>query len=1015
MAGESGLFDGGSACVWTIPAGADFLKALAGTLAQATGLAERADALSDAVIYVPNRRSARALTLALFDAGGGRTILPPDIRALGDLESDEPPPLAETALAELPPVLSPGKQLGALASLVQAFHAGAHGHTIPPASALTAARELSRLLDQAALSEHSDWSKLDGLIDSPDLAVHWTQSLSFLKIISDQWPQWLRDNNVTDPYSRRLHAAEALVARWSADAPQAPVVIAGSTGATPAGRLLMRAALDLPKGAVVLPGFDLQADETAWDAIRNAASHPQNALIRTLDAIGRTQCDVRLWPGISDRPEAEDRRRLIHEALAPADATSDWLDTLKRLAGDGHTAIPDFARSALSGLGVVETPNETAEAEAAALLMREVLTTDGETAALVTPDAGLARRVSALLKRWELDVPPSAGVPLGRTPAGSLIGLCARWAVDPGDPVALSAVMKHSFVIAPESADDLERYFLRGPRRWKGLDELRESIDQRRDLEAYPNFSRGDQDRAIELVKRLESLFAETGADLSTMDEIFAGDGARRIALLAERIGETPMPWAGEDGRKASSLLERIDELSPFLGPMSPTALADLIESEAANLTVSAGVVEHPRLSIWGPLEARLQSADRVILAGLNEDVWPQRAPPDAYLPRRFRPAVGLSDPEERLGLSAHDFAQLACAPQVVMLYAARRDDSPAVASRWVWRLQTLAEGALGRVAAGEALAPSLPIMDWVAAMQRRGRGRLPADFSSEPKPTSRPKNWPEKLSVTRVDVLQRDPYALWAEHVLGLSRIDGLKIPLDARYRGTAIHKALERFEKEPGPNQPGRLMGLLEAELRRTGEPEATWESRRAVWADVCAWYADWREVRDVLPGAVEFEVRGARDFEIAGAPFRLTATSDRVERLPDGRIVIVDYKSGDPPTDKAIGVGFDQQMPLQAVIAAGGGFRNIPAAQVAALEYVAFKGKPLARVVGEGKSTPEEFAAIAHDGLIRLITDYRMPDAVYRSAPRVKFVKYDSGYNLLARRDEWSSESGDGGGDG
>ncbi len=1013
MAGEPGLFGGGPARVWTIPAGADFLKALAGTLAKAAGLKDHADALADAVIYVPNRRSARALTLALFDAAGGETILPPDVRALGDLESDEPPPLAETALADLPPALSPGKQLGALAQLVQAYHSRAHGEPMPPASALVAARELSRLLDQASLSDAADWSKLDGLIDSPDLAVHWSQSLAFLKIITDEWPQWLRENNVTDPYSRRLLAAEALVARWMAEPPEAPVIIAGSTGATPAGRLLMRAALNLPKGAVVLPGLDGQADEKAWINIRAAASHPQNALIRTLDAIGIAPGDVLVWPELKDHPGAEERRRLVNEALAPADATSDWLETLKRLAGPGRTAIPDFARAALSGLGVVKAPNEAAEAEAAALLMREVLEVKGQSAALVTPDAGLARRVSALLKRWGLDVPPSAGVPLGRTPAGSLIGLCARWAADPGDPVALSAVMKHPFVAAPDGADDLERHFLRGPRRWTGLAELRISIDQRDQLEAYPGFGRGDQDRAIGIVRGLEVIFAETGSDLSAGIEVLAGDGVRRIAALAERISETPLPWAGEDGRKASSLLERIDELSPYLGPMTPMALAELIDAEAASLTVSAGLAEHPYLSIWGPLEARLQSADRVILAGLNEDVWPQRAAPDAFLPRRFRPVIGLADPEERLGLSAHDFAQLACAPDVVMVYASRRDDSPAVASRWVWRLETLAQGAL-REAAGEALAPHAPVLDWVIASQRRGMGTLPASFSAEPKPSSRPATWPNRLSVTRVDLLQRDPYALWAEQVLDLARINGLNIPLDARYRGTAIHKALERFELEPGPNDPRRLMGLLEAELRRTGEPGSAWESRRAVWADVCAWYSDWRAARGVAPGQVAFEVRGSRDFDIAGVPFRLTATSDRVEQLPDGRIVIVDYKSGEPPSDKAIRAGFDQQMPLQAVIAAGGGFKDIAAAPVAALEYVAFKGKPLSRIVGKEETTPAEFAGIAHDGLIRLVTDYRAPDAVFRSAPRVKFVKYDSGYNLLARRDEWSSETGDGGGD-
>jgi len=75
--------------------------------------------------------------------------------------------------------------------------------------------------------------------------------------------------------------------------------------------------------------------------------------------------------------------------------------------------------------------------------MRETLETPGKTAALITPNASLARRTSALLKRWNVTVPPSAGIPLLRTQAGSFLALVLEWALDPGDPVNLCAVLKH--------------------------------------------------------------------------------------------------------------------------------------------------------------------------------------------------------------------------------------------------------------------------------------------------------------------------------------------------------------------------------------------------------------------------------------------------------------------------------------------------------------------------------------------------------------------------------------------
>lgn len=1015
--GADPLFGPDAPRIRTIAPGRAFVKELARALAAETGLAERPDALADAIIYVPNRRSARALSLALYDAAGEQTILPPDIRALGDLDSGEPPPIAEQALSGIAPPLSGARQLGVLAALVRQYFQSAMGRELPPASALSAARELGRLLEQAAMSEGADWAKLEEL-SLGDLAAHWSRSADFLKIVTQLWPEWLKENGASDPYKERLRAAQALSDHWLERPPTGPVIIAGSTGATPPGRILMRAVLNLPKGLIVLPGLDTVLSADQWAAVLKAPGHPQNTLIRTLNALNWPANDVASWPGISPDSEARARVRLIHEALAPAEETADWRARLEELSTESGQPIQDFVRDGLKGLSVAEFPNEAAEAEAAALLMRETLERPGMTAALVTPDAGLARRVSSLLGRWGIAVPPSAPLPLGRTLAGSLIGLCARWAADPGDPAVMAAVLKHPFVRRRMDTRILDLYFLRGPRRWGSLEELAASIDIRDQLEPHSAFTRAEQDEAILSVQRLIEAFDLSGADFSVADAVTADDAARKVADLAGAVSETPMPWAGEDGAGASNLLQRLAELGPFLGEMTAAAFADLVDAESALLPVPTGEAEHPRLSIWGPLEARLQSADRLILAGLNEDVWPEKPPADAFLPRRFRAPLGLNDPEERMGLSAHDFAQLAAAPHVVMLYAARRDDSPAVASRWVWRLRTLAEGAFGERTAELLRGETADLMNWVPAVQARGIGSLPASFSAEPRPTRRtPEDWPQRLSVTRVDRLQRDPYSLWAESVLGLKEVDVLGAPLAANLRGTAIHAALDAFENEGVAKNAGTLLELIRNELRRTGEPEASWEGRFAIWQDVADWYLGWRAGRDVS-GRVAREVRGKYVTEIGGHAFTLSATADRIERTATGGLVIVDFKTGLPPSDKAIAAGFDQQMPLQAVVAMKGGFEGVAAGPVEALEYVAVRGKPEFRRIAEGKNSPmtlEELIAAAGEGFVRLVAAYRSPDAVFASAPRVQFVKYDYGYNLLARRAEWNRDaSGDGGDD-
>ncbi len=1013
MAADRRPFLAGAGKVWTIAPGTDFLGALAHELSRTFELAAKPDALTDAIIYVPNRRSARSLTLALFDSLGGKgTLLPPDIRTLGDLESDEPPPVSESALIDLTPPLSPANRLGLLARLVTAFFKREYQRALPPASALSAARELSRLLEQAAIAEAPiDWSLLETLPVDTQLAGHFETSSRFLKIVADAWPGWLAENNFADPFAQRIKAAEAVVARWRDQPPSAPVIIAGSTGATPTGRLLMKAAMGLPFGLVVLPGLDTRLSDKAVEAVLKSPSHPQHALVRTVRALGLGLKAVEDWPGPDTDQSA--RRQLVCEALAPADNTADWRETLVELAGAAGLSPDTFAQDGLKGLSVLELPNEAAEAEAAALLLRQVLETEKATGALVTPDAGLARRVGSLLRRWGIHVPPSAGQPLARTPAGSLISLCARWAADPADPVALSAVLKHPFVSYRTAGDLLDLHFLRGPRRWRDLRGLADLIAVRHQEERVPSFSQEDQILAASAVRVLAEIMDRLQADLSGIETIDIPEGVRRIAALAEALSETPLPWAGEDGAGASRLLERLDEMGSYLEPVSPRDLADLVGTESAGLTVSMGEPEHPRLSIWGPLEARLQSADLIVLGGLNEDVWPEKTPPDAFLPRRFRQALGLMDPDERLGLSAHDFAQLACAPHVVMLHAARRDDAPAVASRWVWRLRTLAKGALTEQAdtvlsGGWAAVPAL-----VKALQDRCAPMPVEGLTVEPRPSRRPAGWPGRLSVTRVDRLQRDPYAIWAEDVLRLRTIDPLNGPMQPNLRGTAIHKALERFETSGALTSEADLLALLKAELEAAGVSQTDWLSRSAIWETVAAWYVDWRRGRDVS-GGLSLEVNGQLEFEIGGERFILSAQADRIERSADGWLTIVDFKTGASPSDKAISTGFDQQMPLQALIAQRGGFARVEAASVASLEYVEFKGKPKARRIGEGRVADMDVASMvlrAETGIKKLIAAYRQPGAVFASAPRVQFVKYDFGYNLLARRAEWASDTSDG----
>ncbi|MEO1641986.1 MAG: double-strand break repair protein AddB [Pseudomonadota bacterium] len=1003
------LFSSGAGEIYTMPPGADFLRELALGLIEALNPADNPQRLSDALIYVPNARSARALSKILLEVSGLPALMMPDIRALGGLEDDDPPASAETALADLPPALSPARRIGELTTLVLAYYK-AQDLNLPEVSALAAARELASLLDQAALSSASesgvDWSKLEGLVENIQLAHHWERSLEFLKIITDQWPARLDNAKTMDPYARRFAAAEALEKAWSHNPPDTPVIIAGSTGATPASRLLMRAVLSLPEGLIVLPGLDRHISSTALKQIPNEPSHPQYALMGALNALGIAPNSVPEWPRVSMSDQLVARQKLIHETLTPAEETAGWTERLTEIAPNDDSA--SFIAQALEGLTLIEPADDVDEAAIAALMMREALEREGETAALVTPDAGLARQVSALLKRWGVIVEPSAGVPLTQSEMGALTVLAMDWLCEPDHPVKLIALLGHGLShFDDETVLFIDKYILRGPRGWSDWQGLHDHIQIcfERDERPLSPDRRPDVNTIFEA---LEHFILDT-EDLFTADQLLP-----HLTSLLEMITQTPGPWAGESGRALSVLLETLRDLTAPLGALPLVTHRDVLTSEAAQARIPGGI-NHPHLAIYGPLEARLQAADHMILAGLNEGVWPAQPAPDMFLPRQFRRKVGIDDPDTRIGLSAHDYAQLACARRVTLLSSKRRADAPAVASRWIWRLKTLIAGALQeRATAAVAPSPNSDPHRWLAAMEKVP---LADTIITRPEPRPPIEARPAHFSVSRIETLIRDPYAVYCRYVLGLYPLDRLNLPPDARVRGSAIHRALEGFETDTAQKTAARLVALLEDELRSGGEVEADIIALREKRLGTAEAYLQWREeMAHLIQGGVITELKGKITFELDGRKYSLEGTADRIEKRRGGMLAILDFKTGKPPSEPQVRAGLSPQMPLQGLIAREGGYGDAASRDVGALTYIRFGTQFEVREIGEesgrGQSKLEEveIAEIirgTEKGLHDLLKAFADPSQPYRSQPKSERVSYASDYARLARREEWEGE--------
>ncbi len=983
----TGPFDAAAPRVFSIDAGRPFLDDLAAGLTAALG-----DDLPQAEIFLPTRRAVRAAADAVLDAyarSGRRAALLPRLRAIGDIDEDELFAFSGDAADEiaLAPALSPAERLATLARFVAEHERRFAGQENWPA-AIAAARELGRLLD-AFYTEEIDPKALKAL-DVGDSAGHWAKSLDFLRVITDIWPDYLARIGRTDPADRRARLIAATAARILEKPPAHPLVIAGSTASAPAVARLARAIAQAPRGAVILPGLDRAMDARAFEEIDDA--HPQSGLKALLAAMALAPADVRPWAGSGAESP---RTALLTLALRPAETTDDWLSLVAAM-----TLRDRGLEASTAGLTLIEAENEDGEATAIAALFRQTLEAPEKTAILVTPDRTLSRRVALKMRRWGVIVDDSAGVPFANTSCGMFLRLVALFLEDPGDPARILALARHPLAHfglgrheRRRALDAVDRA-LRGVRPAKGLFSVEESLRNRGALSP----------EAQALLAALAGAAADFPRDA---DAAFAALFAGHIAA-AERLSGAELLWSGDDGEKGAMLLADLSGAADDINAVGGRRYCDVFDALIAGEAVRARSNAHPRLSILGPLEARMQRADHMILGGLNEGVWPSVAAGDPFLSRAMREKLGLSSPERKIGLSAHDFAGLAAQPVVTLTRAKRAGGRPADAARWIIRLKNILTGA-------DALAAVDRSERWTALVRRLDAPQN-VNPAQRPRPKGGPGRRPARVSVTRIEKWLRDPYSIYAMHLLGLRKLEEPGAEFGRREMGMLLHKVFERASLSPAAPTPQSLQALYDAAAAEFALGDADRRFWSAAIADSFDWFVAFDAERRAEGRVAAVESDGAWTLAGIDPPFTLTAKADRIDILNDGRAAIFDYKSGRVPTEKQDAT-FSPQLALTAAMVEAGAFADLGAVRVARYDYLKIANRAdeeKANRWGRADEAAASAIILAEEKLRALVAAYDSPDAIYHSQPRPEFTDDYGDYDQLARRKEWAAaEDGDNGG--
>lgn len=968
--------------VSTIPPTTRFLPDLAaGIFEMAGGLGPD---LTRFRILLPTRRAVRALRAEFLNLSGGKPLLLPRMNPLGDIDQEEldlmiAGTVEADAISTVPPALSPLARQMMLTALIQKKDPDLRGE-----QCLSLARALGRLMDQV-YTEDLNLAELPHLVEAGSLADHWSQTVEFLTILSETWPFILQEEGRIDAADRRNRLLKMLSDFWSAHPPTSPVIAAGSTGSIPATGRLLHVIAGMPQGHVILPGLDLDMDEESWKNI--GETHPQNTMKRLLDQMGFSRNAVGIWR--KDKPSFSPRLEIARAATCPAETC------------DSFSIEKEKLEAGLKNISLLEAENARHEAQLIALAVRESLETPGRDCVIITPDRNLARRITASLKRWGVNVDDSAGQALHMKPAGIFFNRILACLADDFAPLPLLDLLKTSYLIenfGRSAVSLLELHALRGPRPAPGFDGLKNHID----AEDAPLID------SLENAFRPLLPFAKGNHDFPAL--------LKALTETAENLaGDRNAIWQKDDGKCLALLLSELQDTQSFLPPADLMTHQSYLKQFMSERMVRPSYGTHPRVTILGQIEARLISADLVIMAGLNEGVWPPEPPVDPWMSRPMRKRFGLPPTERQTGLSAHDFVQAFCADQVILTRARKMDGTPTVPARWLERLTALLKNT-GQEK--DYLTRNAPWAAWQKELDAPQEIRV----FERPKPSPPLEARPKKLGVTGIEKLMRNPYEIYARYVLGLKPLKPIDEDVSAADRGEFIHDILNEFvtahpDKLP-PNAETILLEMGEEKLAELGEISPAW----LYW---------WPRYRHLVPAFLEQErkwrknarfwrgeIQGSCDFTFNGAGFTLTAKADRIDRESEGA-AIIDYKTGAAPSARDVVKGKSPQLPLEAMLLMKGGFEGLTTGKDnISMSYWTLTGKqnPIdiatlgdskIRVNGKNEDVvPSDVIAEAEDGFTRLMTAFLSDATPYLPVIPASNRLYEDekAYKHLARCDEW-----------
>lgn len=820
------------------------------------------------------------------------------------------------------------------------------------AQALQLAFELGNLFDKIETQKLSI-KNLDQIIPE-EFSEHWQVTLEFLYQVYDQWQEYLQAHNLISKAEQRNLILKSQQKIWQDS--NKNIIIAGFSSTIPAMLDLMKTVYHLPNGEILIQGLDRSLEFSDLSEV--------DYLYGVYEIINHLDIDKKQ---IADFCNAQNiRQELTSLAMLPSDKTTAWrLDN-------------SISRETLKNTSYIECENEQNEAEIISLILRKELETPVQTVSLITPDRNLARCVASNLEKWNITANDSSGQPMQHTPVVNWLKLVLNMVVDNFSPVSFLACMKHPFASCGENKASFKA----------NLRTLEKEIRKKKSV----NLSVFILDKISFLKSSTEMPFA---------------DFLKAHILLAEQLAST-------DDKKGSEIIwksECAEEVANFIHEIFENSTGEPITIEEYetmfSLIISGQQVRkkygfHPRLSILGLTESRLTKTDVTVLGGLNEGIWPPEPDVDGWMSRPMKKDFGMLSPDVNIGLSAFDFSNAFNFDKVYLTRAKKSNTSINIKSRFINRL----EGVL------QSKNLNLPInLEWEELAKKLNHAEFEETQRANPCPHVESR-FRDSISVSAVDILRKDPYAFYASRILKLKKLDDVEEEISVATKGTIIHACLEEFIKQ----YPKELPENAEQELLLIGQKvfddNIGNSNYYSFWwpkfENIVTWFIDNEKVRREINGYQNLAVETSGSIDINGV--KVTAKADRIDVGVDG-VEIIDYKTGNPPSMKAMETLRYVQLPIEALIANANGFGiDKTTNNVSDISVWSLKGK-----AQEGNKTPsisvsEELLNNTDEMLSNLISYFQQADTTYPAEPNIyKSLRYND-YEHLSRLKLWRDHSDD-----